>query len=102
MPDTQVLVSLNDTLSLDFAYLESRSACHQVNTKYNAPLCHQPSEDDHALTESIVEAGSSSPHVNALTFEPGTLNMFKGSRSLHRVSEVEGDRNRYGWTSGRK
>jgi len=49
--------------------------------------------DDHGEGDES-EFLAKPPALHTLDFRPGTLSIFSGSRSLHRVTQVEGDRSR--------
>lgn len=44
---------------------------------------------------SIMETGSSHPLIHQVDLQPGTLLIFNGNRSLHRVTPNEGQRDRF-------
>ena len=46
------------------------------------------------LKEKSGESGDQPPKLHTLDFRPGTLSIFSGSRSLHRVTTVEGHQSR--------
>ena len=53
------------------------------------------SYDDHSKGQRFVEDTTApAPQLHTLDFKPGTLSIFSGSRSLHRVTKVEGDQSR--------
>lgn len=49
---------------------------------------------DNTATNPFAEQTSAAPDLHTLDFRPGTLSIISGSRSLHRVTRVEGDRSR--------
>jgi hypothetical protein len=50
-----------------------------------------------AIVQSDVDPPKGHEHIQALPFAPGTLSVFKGHQSLHRVTEMSktGGRDRY-------
>jgi len=62
--------------------------------RQTAPIREKGKETDHLyeVIEDIVN--KKNDIASTLTFEPGTLSIFSGSRCLHEVTEVEGDKDR--------
>lgn len=75
--------------------------------QYTHPLRHHPDQmalesvaatlteyDDTVQGSRFCEKEISPPLLHTLKFTPGTLSIFSGSKSLHRVTQVKGDRSR--------
>ena len=75
--------------------------------QYTHPLRHDPDEmalesvaatlteyDETVQGSGFCEKEMRPPSLHTLKFTPGTLSIFSGSKSLHRVTRVEGDRSR--------
>ncbi|MEY2421839.1 MAG: hypothetical protein QOI95_1906 [Acidimicrobiaceae bacterium] len=59
----------------------------------NAALMRSPSEENYEAVAAVL--GGDAPDVVVEPMTPGTLMLFEGRHSLHRVSPVEGTRPRY-------
>jgi hypothetical protein len=60
--------------------------------EFTPPIREPGSNEAYEIVQDIVDGHDSSGLVQRLRFEPGTLSIFKGNSSLHRVTETRGDR----------
>lgn len=66
------------------------SVANAINTYANDVVTKSPLEAAVKETNNDKSPSSSPPTLQTLDFVPGTLSIFAGSKSLHRVTKVEG------------
>ena len=84
--------SLPPSLTHSLTHSLARSLARSLApSRYVANTRREDEEEEHALVESIVD-GEVEP--TTLSMRPGTLVLFRGRDSIHRVTPTEGDRQR--------
>jgi len=80
----------------DLVLSKVAAAIHRYDDNHDSQDIHGTKQP--RLAEAVVELDGKTlvgaPEVHTLDFKPGTLFVFSGSRSLHRVTRVEGARSR--------
>jgi hypothetical protein len=72
--------------SNDLALQQVAATIHEYDTNCSTAFAEEEKSEGGASSDT-----KSTPQLSTLDFRPGTLSIFSGSRSLHRVTQVKGN-----------